>query len=261
MSFDIKLPNISGKTEAEQLSQLRSYLYEMAGQLNWALNTLESGQNGNNSIVIQRSGGGSSSSSSGGSSSSSGGSDAVSNFSEIKALIIKSADIVEAYYEEIEKMIDLSGRYVAQADFGEEGVAKYIKDTKMSIDATSDSLTQNYYQKETIDGIDGRVKGIEKSVREQEGYIRTGNVGSYWDENALGMEIGEFDTEDGKTEKRYARMTSYGLELFGSSKDVPVAYIRQDKLYITNAEITGTLKLGGYRIDTSNGLAFKWVGR
>ena len=255
MGVAIKFPNINATTSAEQLNQIRSYLYDFVGQLNWALNTIESGQNGSNSIVLQKGSGGSSSSSS------SGESDAVSNFSEIKALIIKSADIVEAYYEEIEKMIDLSGRYVAQADFGEEGVARYIKDTKMSIDATSESLTQNYYQKETIDDIDDRVGGIEDAIRTQEGYIRTGNVGSYWDENALGMEIGEFDTEDGKTDKRYARMTSYGLELFGSSKDVPVAYVRQDKLYITNAEITGTLKIGGYRIDTSNGLAFKWVGR
>ena len=251
MSFAIKFPNINGATDTERLSQIRSYLYDFAGQLNWALSTLQAGQNGNNSLVVQKSGGGSSSSEA----------DAVSNFSEIKSLIIKSADIVEAYYEEIDKLLELSGKYVAQADFGEGGVAKYIEDTNMSIEATSENLTQNYYKKETIDALGGRVLGIEDSIRVQEGYIRTGNVGSYWDENALGMEIGEFDTEGGTTNKRYARMTSYGLELFGSSKDIPVAYVRQDKLYITNAEITGTLKIGGYRVDTSNGLAFKWVGR
>ena len=248
--IDIRLPNINGATTPEQVAQIRSYLYQFAGQLNWALNTLENRQE-SESVVVQR----------GSASDPTKESDAISNFSDIKSLIIKSADIVEAYYEKIEELISLSGKYAAQADFGEGGVAQYIEDTKMSIDATSEYLTQNYYKKETIDALDGRVTGIEDAARIQEGYIRTGNVGSYWDENALGMEIGEFDTENNTTKKRYARYTSYGLELFGSNKDVPVAYVRQDKLYITNAEFAGTVKFGGYLVDTSNGFSMKWVGR
>lgn len=254
MSITINLPNINGATKEEQVAQIRSYLYDIAGQLNWALNTIEAGTSNNPSVVVQKSGGSSSSDSP-------KEADAASTFNQIKALIIKSADIVEAYYEKIEGMLALEGKYVAQADFGDGGVAKYMEETKSSIDATSDSLTQNYYRKETIDNIDGRVSGIEAAVREQDGYIRTGNVGSYWDENALGMEIGEFDTENGITQKRFARMTSYGLELFGENKDIPVAYVRQDKLYITNAEFTGTVKFGGYRLDTSKGFSLKWVGR
>lgn len=317
MSIAIDIPNINGATNAEQLAQIRSYLYQFAGQLNWALKTLETGQgSGNNTVVLQK---GRSSVPSAYPSSESGIS--ASNFDEVKALIIKSADIVEAYYEKIDELLALSGRYVAQADFGEGGVKQYIEDTRTSIEATSESLTQNYYKKETINtftdnltekmnglkgtldaqgkaidengnalsavegkvtglqsttdeqgkeiqdsknsisAIDGRVSGIEKAVKIQEGYIKNGNVGSIWDADALGIEIGEYDTENGVTTNRFARFTSYGLELFGSSKDVPVAYVHQRKLFITNAEITGTLKLGGYEIDTSNGLAFRWVGR
>ena len=253
MSIAIEIPNINGATSAEQLAQVRSYLYQMAGQLNWALNTLESGKSGTDNIVVQK---GSSSSSA------SSASDSIaSNFSEIKSLIIKSADIVEAYYERIDELLSLSGKYAAQADFGDGGVAQYIEETRSSISATSESLTQNYYKKETIDVIKGRVDGIEDAVKIQEGYIRSGNVGSYWDSDALGIEIGEYDSSNGGKDKRFARFTSHGLELFGESLDAPVAYVKQDKLFITNAEITGTLKLGGYEIDTSNGLAFRWVGR
>lgn len=241
---DIRLPEINGKTSSEQLAQIRSYLYQFAGQLNWALNTLEKGQLGNDHIQVQ--GGGESASQN-------PKNDAISNFSDIKSLIIKSADIVEAYYEEIDKMISLSGKYVAQSDF-----ADFTEETEMSIDATTEYIQQNYYKMDTIDS---KLDEIESAARSQDGYIRTGNVGSYWDEDAIGVEIGEFDAENEDEQKRFARFTSYGLELFGSSKNVPVAYVQQYKLYITDAEITGSLKIGGYLIDSSNGFSMKWVGR
>ena len=47
MSIDIRLPNINGKTDSEQLAQIRSYLYQFASQLQWALGAVEAG-NGSN---------------------------------------------------------------------------------------------------------------------------------------------------------------------------------------------------------------------
>lgn len=38
--IDIRQPNITAKTETEQLLQIRSYLYQMAQQLQWAFNTI-----------------------------------------------------------------------------------------------------------------------------------------------------------------------------------------------------------------------------
>ena len=43
MSINIRFPNITGKTEAEQLVQVRSYLHQLVGQLNWLFSVLESG--------------------------------------------------------------------------------------------------------------------------------------------------------------------------------------------------------------------------
>lgn len=254
MKIAIDLPNIPDTaTEREQLKQVKSYLFQFVQQMQWALETVDQkpeqivyagasgpaapGQKPENEYS------------------------AMDQFSAIKAMIIKSADIVNAYYEKIENLLSLSGKYVAQSDFGPGGVAQYIEETKMNIHATSEYINQNFYKKETIDNIDGRVQGLEDQIREQEGYIRYGNVGSWKDENALGIEIGEFDSLNGVTDKRYARFTSYGLELFGENKEKPVAYVYQHKLYITEAEVTGKLKLGTYEVDTAHGLAFKWVGR
>lgn len=43
MSINIRYPNISGFTEREQLSQIKSYLHQLVEQLNYALPTLGSG--------------------------------------------------------------------------------------------------------------------------------------------------------------------------------------------------------------------------
>ena len=52
MSIDIRLPNITATDEAGQLSQMRSYLYQFAEQLKWALNTLENNQN-SDAVVLK----------------------------------------------------------------------------------------------------------------------------------------------------------------------------------------------------------------
>lgn len=39
--FDFRLPSITGKTEREQTEQIKSYLYQLAEQLQFALNDIE----------------------------------------------------------------------------------------------------------------------------------------------------------------------------------------------------------------------------
>ena len=49
---DIRLPNISASADAStQMAQMRSYLYQMVEQLNWALSALDSG--GTASLPVQ----------------------------------------------------------------------------------------------------------------------------------------------------------------------------------------------------------------
>lgn len=253
MGIDIRLPNISASTDAGQLAQIRSYLYQFAEQMQWALNTIEKGQSSEAIEMV----------SAGGAPVKTSESEAQSTFNSIKSLIIKSADIVDAYYEEIDNLLDLNGKYVAQSDFG-----TYVSETNQTIGATSTQVSQNLTKIETITS---DVDGIINGIREKDSYIHYGYVGTTLDdtglatEDAPGIEIGDFTTlDDGETVqtiKRFARFTAYGLELFGESMDYPVAYIKQSKLFITNAEFTGTVIFGGYKVDTSNGLAFKWVGR
>lgn len=256
VSIELRLPNITATDERGQLVQMKSYLYQFAEQLQWALNTMEKGTS-SESIVLQ---------------------DKVGNvleqteeakaydtFNSIKDLIIKSADIVEAYYEEIDNLLSLSGKYVAQAEFGDKGVAEYIKETSMSVCATPEYIDQKFTKTETINGEEVTsqydLKDLDSRIRKQEGNIRSGNVKTTLttDGETIGIEIGEIDTINGVAKSRYATFSAAGIELYdGSTNTQPVAYISKNKIYITSAEFTSKVKMGKYKLDLSKGIAFKW---
>jgi peptidoglycan hydrolase CwlO-like protein len=63
--------------------------------------------------------------------------DPQSTFNSIKSLIIKSADIVSAYYQEISRRLE--GQYVAQSDFGD-----FAQKTTQTITENSESTTQRF---------------------------------------------------------------------------------------------------------------------
>lgn len=239
-SIDIRLPNINGSTEREQLQQLKSYLYQFAEQLKWAFNTLESGgasASGNHAIVM---------------SSTNEAIEAEKNFNSIKALIIKSAEIVDSYYEKMSKRLE--GDYVAKSDFGE-----YSEKTSAEIEANSKAIEQYYTDMQSLQTT---LTEINSSIIETAAYIKSGLLGYNDDGTPIyGVEVGQTNEVDGvNVFDKFSRFTSDRLSFYDRN-DVEVAYIGDYKLYIVNAEIRGSLKLGGYLIDTTDGLAFKWVGR
>lgn len=242
MGIDLRLPNITGATEREQLVQIRSYLYQLSSQLQWALNTIETPASQNvvvanqspQKIMAEKS------------------EDAEATFNSIKALIIKSADIVDAYYEEVNNR--LTGLYVAQSDFGE-----YIEATEAKITANSKNITQHYTDLQNV------IPDLEKinfTLAESQAHIKSGVL--YEDDDGLpvyGLEIGQRNTIDGEEVfNKYARFTAGRLSFYDQN-DREVAYISDYKLYITHVEILGSLKGGGFLLDFSKGFRLKHVGR
>lgn len=76
-----------------------------------------------------------------------------------------------------------------------------------------------------------------------------------------GFEVGQKTMVDGQESyEKYARFTPSGIYFYIPGVDQSVAWMDGTKLYITNADIVGSMKVGKYSIDTANGLAFKWVG-
>ena len=240
MSFDIKLPNISATTTSGQIEQIRGYLYQLADQLKWALNSISSGggefqatTNTSTSTTKQLS-----------------ESEAQATFNSIKSLIIKSADIVNAYYDEI--INRYHGEFVAQSDFGT--FEEYIERTQVD-NATGMEDLYNHIQKITSDIGNLKTKLIEVNAHVRSGFL-------YYDKEGIpiyGFEVGQVNDVDGvEVFNKYARFTSDRLTFYDKN-DTEVAYISDYKLCITNAQITGTLTLGRFDFDTSDGLAIKWV--
>ena len=256
MSIEIRLPNITGGSAEAQIAQLKSYLYQMAEQLNYTLKTMDNGTTIVNTSGVsvpvsdqQKE-------------------DPASTFNSIKSLIIKSADIVTAYHDEIKKRLD--GVYVAEASFP-DGIATYIQTTANEVIATSEYITQMYDNVQTIlSDIEG-IKNDQISVR---AHIKTGllyYVGEDGTESdsemedgtpVYGVEVGQIVKDENQEEvfNKFARFMADRLSFYDQNGQ-EVAYISDYKLYITNAEITGTLKLGGFEIDTSRGFTLRWVGR
>ena len=277
--FDIRLPQISPTaSEKEQLSQVRSYLYQLAEQLQFGLQNIGT-ESKESSVVVSpitsRS-------------LAQGSQTPEALFGSIKSLIIKSADIVDEYYEEINKK--LVGQYVAQSDFGTfkeetsqdvfenstyinrvfENTQKIETDVATSIGTLSgdiaavDSKVNGVETSLTseIDGLKSELETLNYSMVEVTANIKSGLLDT--DDNGIpiyGLEVGQKNIVNGvEAFNKYARFTAGRLSFYDQN-GAEVAYISDYKLYITHAEVTGTLKLGGYLVDTTNGLTFKWVGR
>ena len=101
MSMNIRFPHITGTNEAEQITQIKSFLHQLVEQLNWMLPAIESstGQVGT-SITNPAL-----------------GDISAETFYELKSLLIKSSDTLNAYYEKINAKLE--GQYVNQSDFND----------------------------------------------------------------------------------------------------------------------------------------------
>lgn len=235
-----RLPSISAQSETEQLQQIRRYLYDLTSELNWAFNSLPASQNASQ-VTTQ------------GGKTVTETTDPVTTFNSLKALIIKSADIVNAYYEQINSRLE--GLYVAESEFG-----AYAEKTSQEIQGNSSSITQLFSDLQTIIS---NVDSLEHAVIDVTAHIKSGVL--YYDSDGApvyGLEIGQRNEIDGvEVFNRYARFTSNKLSFYDQNGN-EVAYFSDRKLFVTNVEITGSLKQGGFvdEVLADKSVVTKWVG-
>lgn len=253
--IDIRFPNITAKDEAGQLSQVKSYLHQLVEQLNWAINSIETGSTavvdakGNAVTAAQKE-------------------DPVSSFNSIKALIIKSADIVNAYYEEVSRRLE--GLYVAEASFP-EGSAKFIQETSATLTANSTQISLLFDNTQTIQS---DVKSINDVLKPGEdctkilgasAWVNVGVLG--YDEATgfpyYGMEVGQVNEENGvEVYRSFAQYRSDGVHLFDQNGTEVIELSSSRMIIKTSAEFKGSLKHGGFvdSILSDHSVVTKWVG-
>lgn len=174
--MDFRLPNITGATPQEQMAQMQSYMRYFVEQLQWALNNIGSSSQAN---VVQ-----SEPKSEPKSITAAFPYDPVTSFAALKPLIIKSAEIVNAYYEKISTRLE--GEYVAASDFGtfQEQTAQdilsnsteiaqaftNIQEVRTGFNTNIDSLADE------VGALDTNLQGIKEGV-ENNLHAITGEVG------------------------------------------------------------------------------------
>lgn len=242
MIIDFRFPNITAKDEAGQLRQMQSYMIQLVEQLNYAMKMVGEAPSttvdkvSNATAVVSEE------------------AKAQASFNSIKSLIIKSADIVNAYYEAINAR--LQGLYVAESDFG-----IYTEATDSKIEANSTSIEQHY---ENIQKILTDIELLESSLIEVNAHIKSGLL--YYGEDGApvyGLEIGQRTEIDGvETFNKYAQFTSDKLAFYDSN-DNEVAYISDKKLYITHVEITGSFSLSCFvdKVQADGSVVTRWEER
>ena len=224
---ELLMPPYPNGSVQQQLTQQYSYLFQMAQQLNMALSALEGGtvSNGSGSGQQRKSGG----------AASAAGKAALENA--------------------------LSEEYVASSQFG-----TYVQRLSAYLEANPEALTQYY---SFCSDLAANVAAVDAAFStyklDTEGYIRTGIV--YYDGPApvYGVAVGqnltttEIDGQQVVEQNNFrAVFTAQRLSFWQDSTEI--AYVSNNRLYITNITVLDSISIGHWRMDSGNGLAFKWIG-
>lgn len=243
VTFDIPRIGIGGTAE-DNLRDLNRYVYQLTEKLNYAMSIIDTPE-AEEAYVKEVTGAGASADAE---------SKARDIFNQIKNLIISSADIVEAYYEQMSMRME--GTYVAKSDFG-----VYAEETAADIEANSTAILQNY---SLIQEITGAITQIINTQMETRAWVRSGLLDDTVTPPVYGVEVGQVTTENGQEIfNKFARFTAGGIYFYlpGTSSTEPVAQFTGTMLLVTNVRILARLTIGGYVINSTDGLQFKWGGR
>lgn len=149
--MNIPLPQQLTGSDREQLQGMKTYLFQLAQELQFALGSVEK-----QILTVQDTAANADREVSRISESQT----PKAQFSALKALIIKSADIVEAYYEEINRR--LSGQYLAISDFG-----TYRQETEQVITENSQGITRVFSDVQTISTSLGQTQADLGDLRQE----------------------------------------------------------------------------------------------
>ncbi len=257
--MNIRYPNITNASPTEQLMQIKSYLYQLVEQLNMETqNTVPEEQQidastksaiAKTSILPDKSSSGQNAT-------------PISTFNQIKSLIIKSADIVNAYYTEINKRLEKE--YVAESEFG-----TYRNEADQYIKANADNIEQ-------IFGSLQEIEAQQKETIDTKAFIKSGKLFTVGDETleselgqpldpgteVYGVEIRQVTIiNEAEVFNKFARFTSYGMTLYDKNGEL-TAYITDRKMNIPNTVIKNSLTCGGFQeiINSDGSSVERWVG-
>ena len=262
--MNIVQPPILRGTEAAQMAQIRSYLYQLARDLNQALSNLSAENFSSDSEAKTVLSGGLSKEQQ---------KTLQDGLGNLKSLIIKTANEVNKTVETLET--ELQSKYVASSDFG-----TYQEEIRTQLQATAEQLNQaiSYYA-ELSDSLGGVSEEFDSYVIEVQGYIRQGIIGYDGAKPIIGIAIGQdltvLKNADGTVAtdildgREYEKIdTSSNMSIWTPEKlsfyvnGTEIAYFSNGALYVGTVVVNTKLVIGqnNWQIDHGRGFSLKWIG-
>ena len=238
------MPPAPRGSAAEQLARQYAYLYQMAQQLNVALDGMTAAS----------------------------GSAAAANapyaaaapaekeqYQTLKSLIVRTAKEVRAEMDKVK--LELEGEDVAVSDFG-----TYLQKLNSTIEADAEGIAQYYrFIADLQTDVEAVSAAFEAYRVDTGGYIRTGIVAYDGALPVYGVAVGQ-DLSVREVDGRQMVEPKHFRALFTAEKlsfwqdAVEVAYVSNNRLYISDITVRSTVALGGWELSQRSGLAFRWIG-
>lgn len=255
---DIRLPNISASADMQtQMAQMRSYMYQMVEQLNWALSAMDGGASAREQRLPGQTAVPASDDKK--------EDDTNQRMANLRDLIIKSADVVR---QEMDRLAtELKGSYVAQSEFGD-----YLERISQRIEADPSQLSQYFKFASDIRADVDRVGVDFASYKtDVEGYIRQGIVGYDGTVPIIGIAIGQdirtsqtgVETEQGVYDvidksSNMSVWTTEKLSFYIGGQET--AYFSNGKLTVAQIAADRITGAGEWDVSFTRGVKFKWIG-
>ena len=243
MPFTIERPKFSGSL-GEQVGQLKSWLFRLVDELEHQANHVgfenltEDAVKmlGNRIFKDQKA-------------------EMSSQFDALKSIIVKTGNIAQAHYEEINK--NLNANYVTVSEFG-----TYKEDATQRIKANAEGITQNF---ERIEEVSTSLTTVETDFRsyrkETSAYIKTGWL---YDELIDGVSVPRYGLAVGENIVQY---DDQGNEIYRSENKLATFTPQKQSFWQNNVEIgyfsgnmlycSGGIRIGDWTITNTYGLTIR----
>ena len=240
-----------------QMAQMRSYMYQMVEQLNWALSAMDGGAQAQEQQLPGQT--------TTPASDNKKEDDTNQRMANLRDLIIKSADVVR---QEMDRLAtELKGSYVAQSEFGD-----YLERISQRIEADPSQLSQYFKFASDIRADVDRVGVDFASYKtDVEGYIRQGIVGYDGTVPIIGIAIGQdirtsqtgVETEQGVYDvidksSNMSVWTTEKLSFYIGGQET--AYFSNGKLTVAQIAADRITGAGEWDVSFTRGVKFKWIG-
>lgn len=221
-------PPILQGDEKTQLKQLYGYLSIVSGKLNEALTGIgiEQLDESTKEMIRQAEAG-----------------NTAQTENTLKALIVKTADIVRTEMDEIATSLHMETEALSE-QFGE-----YERNLDSNIRATAEGVLQDYRYEERVQGLETEAGTTEGFIRRTNQYIFSGLIDEV--NMKYGIAIGEgvtsYDANGNPYLNSNAKCATFTMDRLSFWQGtVELAYFSSGKFFINNGEILQTLKIGEF---------------